>query len=75
MSWRETKAGRVLDWLVGWSPQPSQERWTHCPICGSTLVGPYRAGGHAKGLPLEPPRAELIAKCPVRGHAPYNVDR
>jgi hypothetical protein len=69
-------------WLV--SP-PSQRRklvvprsWVRCPICDRPLVGPYNPGGHGLTLlrggavSLPPSRAELIAKCPVHGHRPYN---
>ncbi len=52
------------------------QSWLHCPICDAELVGPYPAGAWVARSPgptrLDPTRAELIAKCPVHGHAPYN---
>jgi hypothetical protein len=50
-------------------------RWVHCPICDSELVGPYPAGQLGYGpqsLTFEPLHEELVAKCPVHGHRPYN---
>ena len=50
--------------------------WIHCPVCGRDLVGPYPVGaivpGPAGPFVDSPSREELIAKCPVHGHRPYN---
>lgn len=52
------------------------EAWIHCPVCGRDLVGPYSVGaivpGPAGPFVDSPSREELIAKCPVHGHRPYN---
>ncbi len=50
--------------------------WLHCPICDAELVGPYPAGVIVAKSPgpsrLDPTRDELVAKCPVHGHLPFN---
>jgi hypothetical protein len=72
---------RLLRWLI--SPTSGRRRvrvpreWVRCPICDRRLVGPYNPGGHGTtvrfGVISTPPnRAELVAKCPVHGHRPYN---
>jgi hypothetical protein len=73
----------TVNWIrkvVRWSLGPSVVRvprfWLHCPICDRELVGPYAPGmivPQPAGPIFEPPsRAELIAKCPVHGHRPFN---
>jgi hypothetical protein len=67
---------RALRWLTGPTTQRVPRSWLHCPICDRELVGPYPSGsivGRSAGpLVIEPGREELIAKCPVHGHRPYN---
>jgi hypothetical protein len=66
---------KIVRWLGGTDRDIDVE--PTCPLCGSQLAGPYRAGGWARlsGAPfyIEPSREELIAKCPTHGHAPYNT--
>lgn len=57
-------------------PQRVPEAWIRCPVCGRDLVGPYPVGaivpGPAGPFVDSPSPEELIAKCPVHGHRPYN---
>lgn len=75
--------GRFRAWLRALSvnvPIPAERvprTWTRCPICDERLVGPWPAGyigtdGMGGRAVAEPARAELVAKCPVHGHRPYN---
>jgi hypothetical protein len=64
-------------WLFSPPAQRVPRGWLHCPICDRELVGPYPAGtifpvGTAEPNILDPNRDELVAKCPVHGHLPYN---
>jgi hypothetical protein len=65
-----------LRWLTGPRTQHVPRSWLHCPICDSELVGPYPSGSVIARSPgpsvIEPGREELIAKCPVHDHRPYN---
>jgi len=67
---------RMFRWLATPPAQHVPRWWLHCPICDRDLVGPFPAGalvtGPAGPLTMEPTREELIAKCPVHGHRPYN---
>ena len=50
--------------------------WQRCPLCGRELAGGGRAGARIAGpvgpMWLEPPREELVARCPVHGRPPFN---
>jgi len=63
-------------WLTSGREEAGPRAWRHCPICDRELAGPYPSGlnvaGPAGPTVLEPAQDELIAKCPVHGHAPYN---
>lgn len=74
--------GRIREWLrrasyiVAAPVQRVPRAWTRCPICDERLVGPWPAGFIGRGSGgrdvIEPAREELVAKCPVHGHLPYN---
>jgi hypothetical protein len=71
------RAKRALRWLMSPPVERVPRWWLHCPICDAELVGPYPAGtiipvGTSGPSIIDPNRAELIAKCPVHGHLPYN---
>ena len=68
-------------WRWAWSSTPVEvpRWWLHCPICDAELVGPWAAGAAWVPGPMRltaqevpPRREELVAKCPVHGHRPYN---
>lgn len=71
------RLARLWRWLsTGYEPKRPVE-WLYCPICGARLVGPP-AGFRARDpypVWIQPTRAELVAKCPNHGRAPYNSPR
>jgi hypothetical protein len=69
----------AVGWLRRLVRPPTQavpRSWLRCPICDRELVGPYPSGtivaGMGLGEAMAPNRSELIAKCPVHGHRPFN---
>jgi hypothetical protein len=55
----------------------TETKWA-CPRCGGPVVGkPGYAewGGRLGGQIYTPPNeAELVARCPIHGHAPWNTN-
>lgn len=73
--WRRLRDALSYESLIPVERVP--RRWTRCPICDERLVGPWPAGyigsnGMGGRGVIEPAREELVAKCPVHGHRPYN---
>ena len=72
--WKRMRS--ALRWLGSGAVETVPRWWLRCPICDRELVGPWNAGVRASSPPkfpaASPTRDELIAKCPVHGHAPYN---
>jgi hypothetical protein len=72
-----SQVGNAIRWIFSPAAERVPRSWLHCPICDRELVGPYPAGtvfpiGTAGPNVLDPNREELIARCPVHGHMPYN---
>lgn len=72
--WKRVRS--TFRWLGSGAVETVPRWWLRCPTCDAELVGPWNAGVGSSSpprFPAAPPTsAELVAKCPMHGHAPYN---
>ncbi len=62
---------RFWRWAISTREAPTYYRTFHCPKCGRTIR--KRAPAIAYGVPFGMNEREIVARCPVDGHPPWNT--